>query len=69
MGIGEISLHWMKAAFLYPDEFTRGKKHQLNPTLQKMKFPQEYPLTSHPNTILLVKNSQMRSIEASFKFP
>jgi hypothetical protein len=34
-----------------------------------MKFPQEYPLTSHPNTILLVKNSQMRSIEASFKFP
>ncbi len=33
MSIGEISLHWMKAAFLYPDEFTRGKKHQLNATL------------------------------------
>ena len=34
-----------------------------------MKFPQEYPLTNHPNTIVLVKNNSTRGIEANFKFP
>lgn len=76
----ELSLHLMKSTHLYPDEFLKGgRKFSDDPItgklLPRLRFPQEYPLTSHSNTILLVKSARAHpglpknALEIQFSFP
>ena len=73
----EASIHLLKSTFLYTDEFLRGGRkcdEVIQRTLQKMKFPQEYPLTSHPSTLVLIKSTKAlsslpaKAFEIAFNF-
>ena len=73
----EASLHLLKSTFLYTDEFLRGGRkcdEVIHRTLLKMKFPQDYPLNSHPSTLILMKSTKAlsslpaKAFEVAFNF-
>jgi hypothetical protein len=57
----------MKSTHLYTDEYT-GKKHHHAAIVSKLHYPQEYPLTSHPSTLLLAKGFTGPALDVAFTF-
>jgi hypothetical protein len=65
--INEISIHLMKDASLFSEEFVDIKNGFQNPSLKKLNFPYDYPTLKHPNTLLALRGSR-DGIEANYDF-
>ena len=54
--IGVVSVHLMKDKWLDTHEYVPS--NTFNAHLSKLRFPYDYPLISHPSTLMLLKGNE-----------